>query len=186
MGEQRPDEELMRAVGRGDAAAFAELYHRHKEALLGFCFRMLRNWEDSADVFQDAFRYLHQHAATYQPTARFTTYLYHIARNMCIDILRRRRRWSPEPLDPGRIPADPSTEAPVTIDPGELESKIKKALGEIPEPFRDVLHLRIVEDLGYEEIAQIIECPLGTVKSRIHAGLELLRQILRRRNILEE
>jgi len=186
MSRDLSDEDLMQLVARGDPDAFARLYERHKEGLLNFCYRMLRNWEDAGDVFQDAFRYLHVHASTYQPTAKFTTYLFHIARNMCIDVLRRRKRWNLQQLDTGiDVPEDAGTAAAAPLEQGELEEKIKKSMEELPEPYREVVHLRVVEDLAYEEIAEVLEVPVGTVKSRLHAGLGLLRQILKRKKIVE-
>ena len=175
----------MLRVARGDPDAFARLYERHKEGLLTFCYRMLRNWEDAGDVFQEAFRYLHVHAATYQPTAKFTTYLFHIARNMCIDVLRRRKRWNLQQLDTEiDVPDDPAAAA-APLEQGEMEEKIKRAMEELSEPYREVVHLRVVEDLAYDEIAEVLEVPVGTVKSRLHAGLALLRQILKRKKIVE-
>lgn len=175
---------MLRAAA-GDEAAFAELYHRHREGLLAFCYRMLRNWEDAGDVFQEAFRYLHAHAATYRPTARFTTYLFHVARNMCIDVLRRRKRWIVHPLDPALDLPDGSPADGSRLEVEEVEAHLRKALEEVPPPYREVLHFRVVERLGYDEIARILECPVGTVKSRLHVGLAALRGILKRKKILE-
>ncbi len=185
MSREASDEDLMLRVAKGDADAFAQLYHRHKEGLLNFCYRMLRNWEDAGDVFQDAFRYLHAHAATYQPSAKFATYLFHIARNMCIDVLRRRKRWNLQQLDTQIDVADDPPAAVLPMEQGELEEKVKKAMEELPEPYREVVHLRVIEDMAYEEIAEVLECPVGTVKSRLHSGLGLLRQILKRNKIVE-
>ena len=185
MSREYSDEELMLRVAQGDAEAFARLYERHKEGLLNFCYRMLRNWEDAGDIFQDAFRYLHVHAATYQPSAKFTTYLFHVARNMCIDVLRRRKRWNLQQLDTEIDVPDHAPAAAPPLEQGEMEEKIKKAMEELPEPYREVVHLRVVEDLAYEDIAEVLECPVGTVKSRLHAGLGLLRQILKRKKIVE-
>lgn len=175
----------MLAVKTGDQAAFAALYERHKNGVLNFCYQMLRNWEDAADVFQEAFRYLFGHAATYEPSAKFTTYLYHIARNQCIDILRKRRRWNLRQLEPEY---DVPDEAPVQgcrLEDEEVEANLKKALDEIPEPYREVMLLRVTQGLPYDEIAGITEAPLGTVKSRLHAGFEFLRKALKRRKMIE-
>jgi len=175
----------MLRVGQGDADAFALLYRRHTEGLLNFCYRMLRNWEDAGDVFQDAFRYLHAHAGTYRPTAKFSTYLYHVARNMCIDVLRRRKRWNLQPLDLEPEVTDEASPAAAPLEPEDLEGRIQKAMEELSEAYREVVHLRLIETLSYEAIAEILECPVGTVKSRLHSGLALLREILRRKKIVE-
>jgi RNA polymerase sigma-70 factor (ECF subfamily) len=185
MAQETEDERLMLRAKAGDADAFAALYHRHKEPLLAFCYRMLHNWEDAADILQDAFRYVHAHAATYQPTARFATYLFHIARNMCIDVLRRRRRWNLQQLDTEIDLADDAAPQDSPLEQEEVEASIQRALDDVPEPYREVLHLRIVQDLPYEEIARVVECPVGTVKSRLHTGLGLLRQALKRKRLAE-
>lgn len=175
----------MLSVREGDAAAFTQLYNRHKSALLGFAFQMLRNWEDAADVFQDSFRYVYTHVSTYQPTAKFTTYLHQITRNMCIDILRKRRRRSTGQLDPEIEVPDATLTDDTPMERGEVEAKIKGALEEVPDPYREVLHLRIIQDFAYEEISQIVDCPVGTVKSRLHVGLGLLRDLIKRKKIAE-
>jgi RNA polymerase sigma-70 factor (ECF subfamily) len=185
MGHEPGDEDLMLRAKAGDADAFAALYHRHREPLLAFCYRMLHNWEDAADILQDAFRYVHAHAATYQPAARFSTYLCHIARNMCIDVLRRRKRWNLQQLNPEIDLPDETPDRGSPLEQGEVEASIQRALDEVPEPYREVLHLRIAQDLPYEEIAQVVGCPVGTVKSRLHVGLGLLRQALKRKRVVE-
>ncbi len=185
MADSRSDEELMLAVKTGDQVAFAALYNRHKEALLSFCYQMLRNYEDASDVFQEAFRYLFTHAATYTPSAKFTTYLYHIARNLCIDILRKRRRWNLRQLEPEYDVPDAAPAAATRLEDEEVEASLKQALEAVPEPYREVVLLRVTQGLAYEDIAKITETPLGTVKSRLHTGFELLRQVLKRRKMIE-
>ena len=185
MADPTPDEDLMLKVRDGSAEAFTELYVRHRNGLLGFCYRLLRNWEDAADVLQEAFRYVYLHARTYRPSAKFTTYLFQIARNTCIDILRKRRRRKAQPLDPSIDVPDPAPAGATPMERGEVESRIKEALDQVPDPYREALHLRIVEELEYEEIARILGCPAGTVKSRLHTGLEILREAIRRKKIVE-
>lgn len=181
----RSDEDLMAAVREGDVDAYAALYYRHQNGLLTFCYQMLRNYEDAGDVFQETFRYLHQHAPTYQPTAKFTTYLYRIARNMCIDILRRRRRWNLQQLDTEIDVPDGGGIQESRLEREEVEVHIKKSLEEVAEPYREVVLLRLIQALSYEDIAQITDIPLGTVKSRLHAGFAQLRLVLRRKKLIE-
>lgn len=179
------DEELMLRVKAGDRDAFAVLYERHKARLLQFCTQMLRNAEDAGDVFQEAFRYLYTHASTYQPTAKFTTYLYRIARNMSIDILRKRRRWNLQALDPAVDVPDPAPVQESRLESDEIEENIKAALDEIPVPYREVVALRVIHQMEYPQIAEVVDAPLGTVKSRLHVGLEILRQTLKKRKLAE-
>lgn len=179
------DEHLMLRVKAGDREAFALLYERHKVRLLQFCLQMLRNAEDAGDVFQEAFRYLYVHAGTYLPTAKLTTYLYRIARNMCIDILRRRRRWNLQALDPAMDVADPEPIQESRLEMHEIEEHIRDAMDEVPDPYREVVVLRVIHGMEYGQIADVIDTPLGTVKSRLHVGLEALRQSLRKRKLAE-
>jgi len=179
------DEELMLRVKSGDREAFAQIYDRHRVRLLQFCIQMLRNAEDAGDVFQEAFRYLYVHAETYQPTAKLTTYLYRIARNMCIDILRRRRRWNLQVLDPAIDFPDPSPIQESRLESTQVEENIREAMEEIPDPYREVVVFRVIHGMEYGQIADVIAAPLGTVKSRLHVGLEALRQALRKRKLAE-
>ncbi len=177
------DEELMLRVKRGDHDAFAHLYHRNKARLVHFCTTLLRNEDDAIDVCQETFRYVHLNSATYEPRARVSTYLFHIARNKCIDILRKKKRWNLQPLDEA---ADFGETPPESVmESEELQLEIRKALDEIPDPFREVLLLRVMEGMEYGEISRVVEAPLGTVKSRIHVGLERLRQVVRRKKVIE-
>jgi RNA polymerase sigma-70 factor, ECF subfamily len=181
----RTDEELMLSVKGGNKDAFTVLYRRHQNGLVNFCYQMLRNYEDAADVFQEAFRYLFLHAATYEPSAKFTTYLYRIARNLCIDILRRRRRWNLQQLDTEIDVPEEGRAQESKLENEEVEAHVKKALEEVPEPYREVVLLRLTQGLAYEDIASITEAPLGTVKSRLHAGFNFLRQIMKRKKLIE-
>ncbi len=179
------DEELMLRVRAGDRESFAGLYERHKVPLFQFCMQMLRNAEDAGDVFQEAFRYLYLHAATYEPTAKFSTYLYRIARNMSIDILRRRKRWNLQPLDPSYDLSDDGMAGESQLEVDEIEDGVREAIEEIPGPYREVVLLRVLQGMEYGEIAEVVGSPLGTVKSRLHAGLEYLRRSMRRRKLAE-
>lgn len=183
--QRMTDEDLMLEAKRGGPDAFARLYERHKVRLLQFCFQMLRNAEDAGDVFQEAFRYLFTHASTYQPTAKFTTYLYRIARNMCIDILRRRKRWNLQTLDPAIDLADPDPVQDSRLEADEIEGNIREAMEEVPAPYREVVVLRVLQGMEYSQIADVVDAPLGTVKSRLHVGLEALRQAIRKRKLAE-
>jgi RNA polymerase sigma-70 factor (ECF subfamily) len=179
------DESLMLAAGRGDGGALALLFYRHRDGALAFAVRLLGNAEDAADVVQDAFRYLHRTAGRYAPAAKFTTYLFRIVKHQCIDILRRRGRWKLQSLDPTRDYRGADHLPSPALEGEELRERVKEALAELPGPAREVVLLRVVHGLSYSEIAVSAGLPLGTVKSRLHAGLEQLRFAIRRRRLLD-
>jgi len=169
----RPDDLLIRRARDGDTAAFGELVQRYQTRIYAVCLRILADPEEARDAAQDAFITAFRKLAQFRGDAAFSTWLHRIAVNACYDELRRAKRRPmlhaigaadddprPEPGPPSRDPAD---EIAGTVD-------AVRALASIPEDFRVVLVLADVEDLPYEEIARVLEVPVGTVKSRVHRG----------------
>lgn len=162
------DDDLVAQARRGVESAFAELYHRYKLPLFHYCVAMVRSVEDAEDALQETFRYFFLSLARYVPRGRLKPYLYRLAHSFCIDILRRRQRAS-RPLE---------ADLPAPGGSADLVEHVRKCIGELPAAYRAVLTLRLLHDFSYEEIAETLECPMGTVKSRIHHAIELLRQCL--------
>jgi RNA polymerase sigma-70 factor (ECF subfamily) len=163
------DEALLAAHLRGDPGAFGRLVARHERRVYGLCLRILGNREDAEDATQEAFLAALRKAATFRQAAAFTTWLYRVAVNAATDQARRRGRARLAPLDLEDVglAADPGG------DPGELVATavtVQAALAQVPEEFRVAVVLCDLYRVPYAEAAQILEVPVGTVKSRVFRG----------------
>jgi RNA polymerase sigma-70 factor (ECF subfamily) len=174
------DEELMTACRRGDASAFTALYERHRDRAMRHATGMLGDADAAGDVVQEAFLYVFRKAPSWEPRAKFTTLLYRVVTSLAVTELRRRKRRSASAIGEEDPPA-PGSGPEGAAAAFELASKVREALAEMPEPYREALALRFFDDLPYEEIAELLEVPVGTVKSRIHHGLELLKGVFQRK-----
>jgi RNA polymerase sigma-70 factor (ECF subfamily) len=184
-----PDAVLMLRVKRGDRAAFAELVEKYKQPLFNFVFRTLRDEIETEDVAQNTFLQVWKSRARYQRTAKFSTWLFTIARNLCLNEIRRRARHPAESLEethpehddqPSRQYEDKKIFLPTeTALHGELAKKIEEALAELPENQRTAILLCRQDELSYEEIAEVLDCSLSATKSLIHRGREFLKEKLK-------
>lgn len=186
----KSDADLMLAFKAGDTGAFEKLVLRHQIGLFNFFMRMSNKRDLAEDLTQDVFFRVYLHADTYESTAKFTTYLYRIARNCWIDHIRRlKRRGRPKSLDEetaedlslrSTLPA--ATEPPsARMEREEQGRVIEEALAGLPEEQRMVFILSEMEGLKYAEIAEALEIPVGTVKSRMHVAVRRLRDQLVKR-----
>ncbi len=179
----------MLRVKRGDRAAFTELVEKYKQPVVNFVFRSLRDEAESEDLAQNVFLQVYKSRARYQQTARFSTWLFTIARNLCLNELRRRSRHPAESLEethaehedqPRQQFEDKSQIAPPdNLLHLELAKKIEEALAELPENQRSAILLCRQDELSYEEIASILNCSLSATKSLIHRGRETLKEKLK-------
>lgn len=184
-----PDAALMLRVKQGDTAAFTTLVEKYKQPVLNLAFRTLRDETEAEDLAQAAFLQAWKSAARYEPQAKFSTWLFTIARNLCLNEIRRRTRHPAESLDQTRDDADDqplhqvedrrSTTAPDALLRGELESKVDEALSALPENQRTALLLCRQEELSYEEIAEVLGCSLSATKSLIHRARETIKARLK-------
>jgi RNA polymerase sigma-70 factor (ECF subfamily) len=184
-----PDAALMLRVKRGDRAAFAELVDKYKQPVMNFIFRSLRDETEAEDLAQNVFLQVYKSRSRYKQTAKFSTWLFTIARNLCLNELRRRSRHPAESLEethtanedqPTRQFEDKSQiAAPDKVLQGELIEKIEEALAELPENQRSAMLLCRQDDLSYEEIAKVLRCSLSATKSLIHRGREALKEKLK-------
>lgn len=167
-----PDDELVARYLAGDAGAFADLVRRHERRTYALCLRTLGNPDDAADAAQDVLLVLARKADRYRGESLFTTWLYRVTMNVCYDHLRRAKR---RPLlqrapDPGEPAHEPGPPVPDHADAVADAQDVSVALARVPEDFRIALVLADVQDLPYEEIAKVLDLPIGTVKSRVHRG----------------
>jgi len=166
--DPRSDSDLVAALNRGDASAFDALYFRHRDWVLRLAHRLSGNAEDALDVMQETFAYLFGKFPGFVLTARMTTFLYPVVKNLSIAARRKRRRHG------GEIPL-PERAAPPAEEEGRAREELSAALSALPEGQREVLLMRFVDDLKLSEIAQALAVPEGTVKSRLHNALARLK-----------
>jgi RNA polymerase sigma-70 factor (ECF subfamily) len=166
------DEDLVRHFQDGNAGAFETLVERHQGRVYNLCLRVLGDPDEAADASQDAFLAAIRKLHTFRGEAAFTTWMHRVTVNTCYDSLRKKRR---RPLlhvvgDEGDERPDPAPPVPDHAEGVELSVDVQRALREVPDEFRIALVLADVQDLPYERIAEILEVPVGTVKSRVFRG----------------
>jgi len=186
---QPGDEELMQKIKKGDAEAFDILVRRWENRLFNTIYRITGDFETSRDLRQEVFLRVYQSAKGYRSDGHFGTWLYRIAINCSINELRKRKRRQTLPLSMSEFGEEQTLQDALLDDsPGpdeviqqsELSEHIRDALRRLPDEQRVVIVLRHYEGLKFQQIASILNCPLGTVKSRMHHGLEQLRAKLKR------
>lgn len=186
---QDQDVALMRRVKLGDREAFATLVDRYRQPVLNLVYRMIHDATEAEDLAQNTFVQVFRFARRYRENARFSTWLFTIARNLCLNELRRRARHPAESLETAdRHPADSapaqwedahSPQPPAAVLHHELESKIQEALDALPPNQRLGVLLCRDPDLSYDDIAAILGCSLSATKSLIHRGRETLKRRLK-------
>jgi len=184
-----PDAALMLRVKQGDMGAFTELVEKYKQPVMNVVYRTLRDATEAEDLAQNVFVQVHKSAHRYKSTAKFSTWLFTIARNLCLNEIRRRSRHPAESLDATHPEQDDqpmrqfedtkNASPPDRLLQGELAQKIEAALAGLPENQRMAILLCRQEELSYEEIAEVIGCSLSATKSLIHRGRETLKEKLK-------
>ena len=182
---QDPDARLMLRVKRGDVAAFEELVEKYKQPVINMIYRTLPDATEAEDLAQNVFIQVYKSAHRYKASAKFSTWLFTIARNLCLNEIRRRSRHPAESLDlphpehehePKRQFEDVRQAGPDTqLLRGELEGKVDEAIRALPENQRIAILLCRQEDVAYEEICEILGCSLSATKSLIHRARETLK-----------
>jgi RNA polymerase sigma-70 factor (ECF subfamily) len=179
------DHSLIADCLRGHAPAFGELVRRHQDRLYSAVFRLVDNAEDSQDVVQEAFLHAYQHLASFKGDAQFFTWLYRIAMNAAIS-LRRKRKPVLRIVGPDGEPVVEPPDNNEAIQPGhaieqaERGQEVRQALSKLSQEHRAVLVLKDMEGMKYEEMAELLEVPVGTIRSRLHRARMELRQLLER------
>lgn len=180
------ERQVIRRVLDGDQEAFAELVTAYEKQVYNLCLRMCGNPEDARDLSQEAFVKAWRGLQFYQFEAAFSTWIYRLTSNVCIDFLRRKKR-EPQTMPPLQNENGEDVEPEVADshpDPEEQllhrerQSQIVWAMGQLEPEFRQVLTLRVIQELSYEQIAEIMELKAGTVKSRIARARWKLKKIL--------
>ncbi len=185
------DEALMQAFCKGDVSAFEALVARHQRGVYNFLLRSVGQKARAEELLQEVFLRVVRAKARYTPSAKFTTWLYSIARNLCVDESRRAKFRKHQSLDASRrgsdgeqgsamiasipskdVPTDEAAEAPT------IRKRLSEAVSKLPIEQREVFLLRQVSGLSFREIAETVDIPENTVKSRMRYALEKLRSEL--------
>jgi len=182
---QYSDEELIASFQNGNEQAYIELVRRYRDRLMTFVYRFLGDSDLSEDIVQDTMLKVYTHKHYYKEIAKFSTWVYTIAGNLAKTELRKRKRRKITLLS--RMNTDdrkyeiPSTDikSEDKIQGEFAEKEIQKAILQLPLHFRTVVILRDIQELSYEEISNIVDVPLGTVKSRINRARLQLQQSLK-------
>ena len=168
------DEKLILRFQEGDINAYNELVKRYKDRLLNFVLRYFNNREQAEDVVQDTLIKLYTHASYYKNIAKFSTWIFTIAKNNALTELRKNKRKQTDSLwtEEGKVIDINSKEQSLDVKvQNEIAiDQLNKFLDEIPENFRMAVVLRDFQELSYDEISNILEIPIGTIKSRINRG----------------
>jgi RNA polymerase sigma-70 factor (ECF subfamily) len=161
--DPRSDADLARALRDGDATAFDAFYARYHEWVLALAFRFTQNRDDALDVLQETFTYLHRKRQGFELRSQMKTFLYPVVKHLSLSRAQSGRRQAP--LDPKMDPPAP----PASTD------DVASLLQGLTDLQQEVVLLRFVDGLDLQAIADALDLPLGTVKSRLHSALELLR-----------
>ena len=178
------EEQLIKKAAAGDAEAFELLVIRYQTPVYRLCFRMLGNAEDAADLTQEAFLKAWRSLDGFQFKAAFSTWLYRLASNLCLDHLRSAKRCKTLPLivvseDSEELAVDLPDPAPLPEEHvilSEEQQHLQTALAALPSEERQLLTLRVINELSYAEIAELLAIKEGTVKSRLSRVRERLRK----------
>jgi RNA polymerase sigma-70 factor (ECF subfamily) len=184
-----PDAALMLRVKRGDMQAFEELADKYKQPIVNMMYRMLHDFDEAEDLAQNVFVRVYQSAGRYEVSAKFSTWIFTIARRLCLNEIRRRGRHPAESLESSQSDSEEhaprqfedvkSSSPPDAFLQGELIQKIEEALAQLPEKQRLAIALCRQEELSYDEIAKVVGCSVPAVKSLIHRGRETLKDKLK-------
>jgi RNA polymerase sigma-70 factor (ECF subfamily) len=190
---ERSDEDLMLLHGEGSEEAFEELVRRHQKGVLNYMYRMVQNRHVAEELTQEAFMALVKNAKRYEPTAKFTTYLYAISSNIVSkEWLRAKRRpklfslssfWNAKSNDEDEFnPLEHLSDSHADVGEGlervEVSEAVNGALQELPDHQREAFVLLRFRNMSYQEISEVTDTPVGTVKSRVVRAERALRPLL--------
>jgi RNA polymerase sigma-70 factor (ECF subfamily) len=173
--EVNDDATLVAATLAGRSEAFGTLVERYDRAVYNLCLRTLRDAEEAKDASQEAFLKAFRALKTFRPGAKFSTWIFSIAYHACCDRLGRRKRFSDSEL-PDQ--ADPSPGPALVAERRDEASELRAAIDSLPEKYRTVITLYHLQGHQYEEIAQVLSLPMGTVKTHLFRAKEQLRRQL--------
>jgi RNA polymerase sigma-70 factor (ECF subfamily) len=181
VSEARSDNELVQEALAGQVTPFKELVERYQKTAYLYARGMVRNADDAYDLSQEAFIRVFRHLRRFNPAYPFKVWFFHILSNLCKNHIRKmKNRDAVMALDDdGCNTADSISESPeAAIYKSELQKQVWEAIGRLPEKFREIIILSHFQDMSYEQIAQVLEIPRGSVMSRLYYARLKVREIL--------
>ncbi len=181
------EQELIKRAQNGDVAAFESLIEEYQKRIFSIAYRMVSNPEDAADLTQEVIVKIFKNLDKFQGNAKFSTWVYRIATNTCLDELKKNKRYTTYSLDKeieteeGSLMGELPDKGPTPEQAAEkkaIQTAVREAIGKLPTDHKKVMILRDLQGLSYEEIADVVGCSVGTVKSRISRARENLKKIL--------
>ncbi len=197
-GVQMSDNEkaLLEKAKNGDLAAFEKLIESYQKKVYNIVYRMIGNPDDASELTQEVFIRVFRSIRNFKEESQFSTWIYKIATNICLDELRKQKKHKVISLDEEiksdegemkRQIEDNKPQPDIIAEKNELKKTVRNAILSLPDEYRVVIIMRDIKGLSYDEIAQITKCPEGTVKSRINRARKALRTILcSKRELLNE
>jgi RNA polymerase sigma-70 factor (ECF subfamily) len=177
---------LAKLARKGNRQAFADLVEIYKDKIYHLCFRMLGNPQEAEDAVQETFMRVYIHIDRFDEHQKFSTWIFRIATNLCIDLLRKRKiihsldfhNSDQNKIDFYSILPSNEVSLEQQIILSETQRQIQKAIDSLPERYKSIIILKYMEDMSLQEIADILHLTVSTVKTRVHRGREFLRKKL--------
>lgn len=178
---------LIERSKNGDVSAFEMLIEAYQKKVFNLAYRIIGNYDDANDIAQEAFIRIFRSISGFRGQSSFSTWIYRITTNVCLDEIRKRKNKSVQYLDEDIQTDDGEMQRQIISDDPlpeeiaerkELRAVINDSLGELKEEYRIIITLRDIQGMSYEEIAKVLDCPTGTVKSRINRARQALKNVL--------
>jgi len=188
--EQLLDNELVTLAQRGEGRAFDILVDRYQMKVTHLVYRYVKDSDTALDLVQDIFLKAFKNLVRFKGESKFSSWLFRVAVNDCIDHLRRVKVRREQSLDTYQetgfdVPDEGAADAAVDLEDHETRQRVRRALESLPEKQRSVVVMKVYEDMTFEDIAEILEQPVSTIKSRLYKALETLGGSLRRQEFIE-
>lgn len=183
---------LAKLAAGGDRNAFAELVDLYKDKIYHLAYRMLYNQQEAEDIVQETFLRVFKNLDRYDQNQKFSTWIFRIGTNLCIDRLRRRKMTysldaqitDSEGVNGYGMLSDDELGPEGKVVLSETQQQIRKAIDALPEKYKSIVILRYLHDLSLQEIGDILQMPVTTVKTRVHRGREFLRKRLEQEKLM--
>jgi len=172
------DQEIIEKILQGQGEYYEEIIKRYKNGVYSLCMRMLRNSEDAKDLAQEAFIKAYQNLGKYNAEYKFSTWLFKVTSNLCVDYLRKIKTQTLPYDDKISMPHDTASAEDIFLH-NNNRRQIEKAIQELPEDYRILILLYHKEGLSYEQMCDMLKLPMSKVKNRLHRARNKLKETLK-------